>query len=54
MKHVFNRENEPWIRPWNQVKFDDLYNRDERFFSIIVKGLISWLNRNIVLYNEKL
>ena len=54
MKHVFNRENEPWIRPWNQVKFDDLYNRDERFFSIIVKGLISWLNRNIVLYNESI
>ena len=54
MKYVFNRENEPWIRPWNQVKFDDLYNRDERFFSIIVKGLISWLNRNIVLYNESI
>lgn len=54
MKNVFNREKEPWIRPWNQEKFDDLYNRDERFFAIIVKGLISWLNRNIILYNKSI
>ena len=54
MEKVFNREKEPWIRPWNQEKFDNLYNRDERFFSIIVKGLISWLNRNIVLYNQSI
>ena len=52
MNNVFNREREPWIRPWNQEKFDDLYNRDERFFAIVIKGLLSWLNRNIVLYNK--
>ena len=52
MNNVFNRETNPWIRPWNQEKFDDLYNRDERFFAIIIKGLLSWLNRNIVLYNK--
>ena len=52
MNNVFNRETQPWIRPWNKEKFDDLYNRDERFFAIIVKGLLSWLNRNIVLYNK--
>lgn len=54
MKNVFNREHEKWIRPWNQKKFDDIYNRDERFFAIIIKGLISWLNRNIVLYDESI
>jgi len=54
MNNVFNRDKEPWIRPWNTKKFDDLYNRDERFFSIVVKGLLSWLNRNIVLYNESI
>ena len=52
MNKVFNREKEPWIRPWNQEKFDELYNRDERFFAIVIKGLLSWLNRNIVLYNK--
>lgn len=41
-----------WIRPWNIVKFDDLYNRDDRFFSVLLKGLISWLNNNIILYNK--
>ncbi len=54
MNNVFNRNREPWIRPWNQEKFDDLYNRDERFFSIVIKGLLSWLNRNIVLYNKSI
>ena len=54
MKDVFSKDNtdEKWIRPWNQKKFDNLYNRDERFFAILVKGLISWMNRNIVLYDE--
>lgn len=54
MSKVFNREKEPWIRPWNQKKFDNLYNRDERFFAIIIKGFLSWLNRNIVLYDESI
>ena len=54
MNNVFNREREPWIRPWNQEKFNDLYNRDERFFSIVIKGLLSWLNRNIILYNKSI
>ena len=52
MKYVFNRDKSDWIRPWEIEKFDDLYNRDERFFAIIIKGLMSWLNRNIVLYNK--
>lgn len=52
MNNVFNREKEKWIRPWDQEKFDDLYNRDERYFAILIKGLISWLNRNIVMYNK--
>ena len=54
MNDVFNRDKEPWIRPWNKENFNDLYNRDERFFAIVVKGFLSWLNRNIVLYNESI
>ena len=54
MNNVFNREKEKWIRPWNQLEFDDLYNRDERFFAIVIKGLLSWLNRNIVLYDKSI
>ena len=53
MDNVINKvENDIWVRPWNEEKFDDLYNRDERFFSVLVKGFISWMNRNIVLYNK--
>jgi hypothetical protein len=32
-------------------KFDDL-KHDVRFFAIITKGLLSWLNTNILLYNK--
>jgi len=52
VNNVVNRDIEKWIRPWDTEQFDDLYNRDERFFSILIKGLISWLNRNIVLYGK--
>lgn len=45
-------EIKKWIRPWNIVKFDDLYNRDDRFFSVVIKGMISWLNNHIILYNK--
>lgn len=41
-----------WIRPWNIEKFDNLSNKDERFFSIVTKGALSWLTRNIILYNK--
>ena len=47
-----NKIEDKWLRPWNLDKFDDLYNRDERFFSILVKGAISFLNRNIIMYNK--
>jgi hypothetical protein len=50
---IKNTKNTPdWIRPWNVEVFDDLYNRDERFFSILIKGALSFLTRNIILYNK--
>ena len=36
-----------WMRPWNIEKFDELSNRDERFFSIVLKGALGWLTQNI-------
>ena len=41
-----------WKHPWQLEKFDNIYNKDERFFSILVKGLIAWFNKNVVLYNK--
>lgn len=53
--NIINVENnDVWMRPWNLESFDDLYNRDERFFSIIIKGALSWLNKNIVMYNKSI
>ena len=53
-----NKENtdlkriKKWVKPWNKTKFDDLYDRDDRFFAVITKGILSYLNENIVLYNK--
>ena len=41
-----------WKHPWQLEKFDNIYNKDERFFSILIKGLIAWFNKNVVLYNK--
>ena len=49
---VYENKKSTWIRPWNIEKFDDLYNRDERYFAVLLKGVLSWLNTNIVLYNK--
>lgn len=51
MSEVQKSKN-PWIRPWNMEKFDDLFNRDERYFSVLLKGALSWLNNHIVMYNK--
>lgn len=50
--NIVNREKESWVRPWHIEKFDDLYNRDERFFAVVMKGVIAWFNSNIVMYNK--
>lgn len=51
-KNIVNKEIDKWDRPWNLKSFDNLYNRDERFFAIILKGAFAWLNKNILMYNE--
>ena len=47
-----NRKKKPWIHPWNTKQFNDLYNRDERFFSIVIKGAIAYLNNHIKMYDK--
>ena len=49
---VVNKKIDKWIRPWEIEKFDDLKIRDERFFSIVIKGVLGWLTRHIVMYNK--
>ena len=46
-----NRDISRWTRPWDG-KPDNLHDRDERFFSIIIKGMLAWLTNNVVLYGK--
>lgn len=41
-----------WVRPWNREKFDYISYKDDRFISVVIKGALSWLTRNVVLYNK--
>lgn len=50
--NTVNRKKEKWIRPWNTRQFNDIYNRDERFISIILKGVIAYLNSHVKLYDK--
>ncbi|MCH5166974.1 MAG: hypothetical protein J1F35_03690 [Erysipelotrichales bacterium] len=52
MQNLVNKEIDSWVRPWNIEQFNDLADRDERFFSLVIKGALGWLSRNIVLYNQ--
>ena len=51
-KKVYQKTTSNWLRPWNLEKFDNLYDRDERYFAVLLKGALSWLTDNIVLYNK--
>ena len=50
--NIYNKEKDKWVRPWELETFDDLYESDERFFSIVIKGMLAWLNKNVVMYNK--
>lgn len=49
MKNLVERDIDIWVRPWDTEKTDNIYDRDERFFAILVKGVLAWLNKNIIL-----
>jgi hypothetical protein len=43
-----------WVRPWDKAQTIDLYQKDERFFALVLKGLLSFLNKNIILNGESI
>lgn len=46
-----NRDVKKWIRPWDGQP-DGIYERDDRFFSILVKGALAYLTNNIIMYGK--
>lgn len=52
MDNIYNKEIDRWIKPWNIKKFDDISIRDERFFSIVIKGFLGFMNRTIFMYDK--
>ena len=52
MQNLVNKKEDIWIRPWDIERFDDLSERDERFFSLVIKGVLSWLNSNLKMYGK--
>lgn len=55
MQHINNIKNEDrWIRPWNKTKHVDIYKREDRFFALVIKGVLAWLKKNILLYDKSI
>lgn len=46
-----NKDINKWIRPWDGYP-DGIYDRDDRFFSILMKGALAYLTNNIVMYGK--
>ena len=49
---MYSEKRDQWKRPWHIKEFDNLTVRDERFFSIVLKGCLNFLNRTILMYNK--
>lgn len=54
MLSLINKDTDVWKRPWDIEKFDNLHYKDERFFSILTKGFLLWLNENILMYGKSI
>lgn len=52
MQHLVNKEVDKWIRIWDKEKFNNISDRDERFFSLVIKGVLEWLNTHIRMYGK--
>ena len=50
--YTVNKDNiNNWKKPWD-IKPDAIYDRDDRFFSVVIKGALAWLTNNIVMYGK--
>ena len=49
--NIYNKKLSKWIRPWDGTP-DNIYNRDDRFFAIVLEGALAWLTNNIVMYGK--
>ena len=54
MDNIVNKEKDRWIKPWNMKNFESLSIRDDRFFSILIKGILNFMNREIVMYDKSI
>lgn len=52
MQNLVNKTKDEWVRPWNRPAFDQLSEKDDRFIAILMKGVLSWLTRHIVMYGK--
>lgn len=43
-----------WVRPWETETQNNLYEKDERYISVLIKGVLAFLNKNIVLNGKSI
>lgn len=48
---IYNKTTSKWVRPWDGTP-EGIYDRDDRFFSVLIKGALAYLTNNIVMYGK--
>lgn len=44
--------NKEFKYPWEETSFNNLFNRDDRFFALVTKGFLAWMEKNIIMYGK--
>ena len=54
MDNIAKKDIDVWVRPWDNEVTDNIYDRDDRFFAVLIKGVLNYLNKNIVLNGKSI
>lgn len=54
MENIAKREIDKWVKPWDKEKTDNIFDRDDRFFAVLIKGVLTFLNKNIILNGKSI
>lgn len=54
MDNIIKQDIDIWVRPWDKAIHDNIFDRDDRFFAIATKGILAFLNKNIVLNGKSI
>ena len=49
MDNIVKKDIDVWVKPWDKQTQENIFDRDDRFFAIVTKGILAFLNKNVIL-----